>query len=257
MDIVIIEDEDLAAESLEKLLLKSNHNINIKKRLESVSQSIAWFKENTCDLILSDIHLGDGESFEIFDTLKISTPIIFTTAFDQYAIQSFQFFAIDYLLKPYDKNKLNRAIEKYINYNVTNTNNDFSQLENLIFQLNSQKNPESNQERFLVSRGEKLISITSNEIAYFMAENKSLFLYTTTGESYLYDDTILSLEQKLSKKDFFKINRKFIVRHNAIKNIIKYSQSRLKIELQPSPDINDFILISAKNINAFKDWLNN
>ncbi|GGF72302.1 two component transcriptional regulator, LytTR family [Wenyingzhuangia marina] len=256
MDIVIIEDEDLAAESLEKLLLKSEHKINIKKRLESVAQSIAWFKENTCDLIFSDIHLGDGESFEIFETLKITTPIIFTTAFDQYAIQSFQFFAIDYLLKPYDKVKLNNAIEKYVK-SSSNAVNDFSQLEDLISKLNTSSEQKTEQERFLVTRGEKLISITSNEIAYFMAENKTLFLFTTNGDSYLYDDTISNLEHKLSKKDFFKINRKYIVRHNAIKNIIKYSQNRLKVELQPSPSTNDFILISSKNINTFKDWLNN
>jgi len=111
MDIVIIEDEDLAAGSLEKLLLKSDYDLKIKKRLASVAQSIKWFRNNTCDLIISDIHLGDGESFEIFEVLKINIPIIFTTAFDQYAIQSFQFYAIDYLLKPYDKTKLNNSCD--------------------------------------------------------------------------------------------------------------------------------------------------
>ena len=256
MDIVIIEDEDLAAASLENLLLKSTYSISIKKRLESVAQSIAWFKNNTCDLILSDIHLGDGESFEIFETLEIKIPIIFTTAFDQYAIQSFQFFAVDYLLKPYDKNKLNTALEKYTNYTATpvNSSND---LENLLSHFKKSKETKVAQERFLVSRGEKLISITASEIAYFMAENKSLFLFTTKGDSFLYDDTILNLDLKLSKKDFFKINRKFIVRHTAIKTIVKYSQNRLKIELEPSSKGNDFILISSKNVRPFKEWLNN
>ena len=256
MDIVIIEDEDLAAASLENLLLKSTYSISIKKRLESVAQSIAWFKNNTCDLILSDIHLGDGESFEIFETLEIKIPIIFTTAFDQYAIQSFQFFAIDYLLKPYDKNKLNTALEKYTNYTATPVNNS-NDLENLLSHFKKSKETKVAQERFLVSRGEKLISITASEIAYFMAENKSLFLFTTKGDSFLYDDTILNLDLKLSKKDFFKINRKFIVRHTAIKTIVKYSQNRLKIELEPSSNEKDFILISAKNVRPFKEWLNN
>ncbi|AUC84962.1 DNA-binding response regulator [Polaribacter sp. ALD11] len=256
MDIVIIEDEDLAAESLEKLLRKSDYPIHIKKRLESVAQSIEWFKENSCDLILSDIHLGDGESFEIFEDLKVNIPIIFTTAFDQYAIQSFQFFAIDYLLKPYDKNKLNKALQKYTNYTATPVN-DYSDLENLLSHLKSSGDSKVEQERFLVSRGEKLISIRASEIAYFMAENKSLFLFTTKGDSYLYDDTILNLDLKLSKKDFFKINRKFIVRHSAIKTIVKYSQNRLKIALEPSSKVNDFILISSKNVRNFKEWLNN
>ncbi|AUC23623.1 DNA-binding response regulator [Polaribacter sejongensis] len=256
MDIVIIEDEDLAAASLENLLLKSTYSINIKKRLESVAQSIEWFKNNSCDLILSDIHLGDGESFEIFEALKINVPIIFTTAFDQYAIQSFQFFAIDYLLKPYDKHKLNAALEKYKNYSAAPVNNS-NDLESLLSHFKKSKETKVVQERFLVSRGEKLISISADEIAYFMAENKSLFLYTIKGDSFLYDDTILNLDLKLSKKDFFKINRKFIVRHTAIKTIVKYSQNRLKIELEPSSKGNDFILISSKNVSPFKEWLNN
>ena len=256
MDIVIIEDEDLAAASLENLLLKSTYSINIKKRLESVAQSIEWFKNNSCDLILSDIHLGDGESFEIFEALKINVPIIFTTAFDQYAIQSFQFFAIDYLLKPYDKHKLNAALEKYKNYSAAPVNNS-NDLESLLSHFKKSKETKVVQERFLVSRGEKLISISADEIAYFMAENKSLFLYTIKGDSFLYDDTILNLDLKLSKKDFFKINRKFIVRHTAIKTIVKYSQNRLKIELEPSSKGNDFILISSKNVRPFKEWLNN
>lgn len=256
MDIVIIEDEDLAAASLENLLLKSNFKINIKKRLESVEQSIDWFKKNTCDLILSDIHLGDGESFEIFESLKIKTPIIFTTAFDKYAIQSFQFFAIDYLLKPYDKEKLNIAIEKYIGVNSEN-DTDSTKLEELILQMNTQKNTKENKTRFLVSRGKELISIKSEDIAYFMAQDKYLFLYTKDGESYLYEDTISDLEDKLSNKNFFKINRKYIVSDSAIKSIIKYSKNRIKIEIEPASNSEELILVSSKNITAFKNWLNN
>jgi len=134
---------------------------------------------------------------------------------------------------------------------------DYSQLENMLSLLKRTAQDKSDKERFLVSKGEKLLSITSNNIAYFMAENKSLFLFTIKGECYLYDDTILGLELKLSKKDFFKINRKFLIRHNAIKTIVKYSQNRLKIELTPTPKIKEFILISSKNMRLFKDWLNN
>lgn len=256
MEIVIIEDEDLAAESLGNLLLKTRSDVIVKKRLESVKQAIAWFKEHTCDLIFSDIHLGDGESFEIFDALKITTPIIFTTAFDHYAIQTFQFFAIDYLLKPYDKNKLNTAIEKYLTYTTT-PEKDYSELQDLIIKLRGESQAVSKQARFLVSKGEALVSVSSEDVAYFMAENKSLFLFTRTGELFLYDDTISNLELKLSQKEFFKINRKFIVKHNAIKSIVKYGQSRLKITLQPMSTTKEPILISSKNVKAFKDWLNN
>ena len=256
MNIVIIEDEDLAAESLEKLLLESRHNIVVKKRLESVAEALEWFKKNSCDLIFSDIHLGDGESFEIFEALEIKIPIVFTTAFDQYAIQSFQFFAIDYLLKPYDMDKLNIAIEKYFDYNAPNPV-EISKIESFLLQLKSKEKNENIQERFLVSRGELLISIKSDEIAYFMAQDKYLFLFTNTGDSYLYEDTISNIELKLCKKDFFKINRKFIVSHNAIKQILKYSQNRLKLELQPVPNFSELILVSSKSTKDFKNWLNN
>ncbi|WP_434037202.1 LytR/AlgR family response regulator transcription factor [Formosa sp. 4Alg 33] len=255
MDIVIIEDEDLAANSLESMLLKMEYPITIKKRLESVEQSLNWFKTNTCDLILSDIHLGDGESFEIFETLEIKIPIIFTTAFDQYAIQSFQFFAIDYILKPYDKVRLENAIKKHINFNE-NTVVDYSQLDKFLTQLKAGNEKKEEQGRFLVTKGETLLSIESEEIAYFMAENKSLFIFTTAGDSYLYDDTISNLEHKLSEKHFFKINRKYIISHLAIKTIVKYSQNRLKIELQTPVNANDLIFVSSNRINAFKDWLN-
>ena len=255
MDIVIIEDEDLAAASLEKLLLKSEHTIKIIKRLESVAQSVEWFKNNTCDLILSDIHLGDGESFEIFELLQIKTPIIFTTAFDKYAIQSFQYFAIDYLLKPYDKEKLDAALEKYIGFS-NNGNEANGKLEELLLQMNSRSEIKVDKQRFLVSRGKQLISIKSKDIAYFMAQDKYLFLFTINDESYLYEDTISDLEDKLSDKDFFKINRKYIVRHNAIKSIIKYSKNRIKLELNSSSNSDELILVSSKNNVAFKNWLN-
>lgn len=257
MKVVIIEDEDLAAESLESLLLKSKYEITIVARLENIKQAKEWFTSNSCDLIFSDISLGDGESFEIFNALNIQIPIIFTTAFDHFAVQSFQFFAIDYLLKPYNKQKLDKALEKYINF--VGSKKDSDHVENLLERLKTTlpdlQTPQI-QNRFLVSQGEELISIKSEEIAYFMAENKSLFLFTRDNQVYLYDSTILNLEDKLAPKEFFKINRKFIISHNAIKSIVKYSQNRLKIELSPSPGSGGPILISSMTINAFKEWLN-
>ncbi|XRE42640.1 Two-component transcriptional response regulator, LuxR family [Tenacibaculum discolor] len=255
LDVVIIEDEDLAASSLENLLLKSPYPISVKKRLESVEDSILWLQKNTCDLILSDIHLGDGYSFEIFESLKTSIPIIFTTAFDEYAIKSFQFFAIDYLLKPYSEELLNKAIEKYINLheNKGYTN----KLEQLLLQMNSRIQHQKEKERFLVSKGSLSISIQREDVAYFMAQGKYLFLFTFDSESYLYDGTISSLEEELSEKYFFKINRKYIIQHSAIKNISKYSNNRIKIDLQPSLQVEEMLLVSAQRIKDFKNWLDN
>lgn len=255
MQVVIIEDEDLAATSLERLLLKNPHQISVKKRLESVEESINWLKNNTCDLIFSDIHLGDGESFEIFETLQTKTPIIFTTAFDKYAIKAFQFYAIDYLLKPYDKENLNIALKKYVNFNKKTTNYS-GKLENLLQQISNDKKEKRKRERFLVTKGNQLISLKINEIAYFMAQGKHLFLCTNKGESYLYPDTISNLEEDLPAKDFFKINRKYIVHHNAIKNIVKYGKNRIKIELHSSQNPKELIFISTNRNNDFKAWLN-
>ena len=256
MEVVIIEDEDLAAVSLENLLLKSDFNIKIKARLESVEESLAWFKTNSCDLIFSDIHLGDGESLEVFESLNIKTPIIFTTAFDQYAIQSFRFFAIDYLLKPYNKEKLTLAIQKYLDTKPPMESTEIKTISEGLSQ-DLKKEDLVYKERFLVSRGKQLISVNSREVACFMAQDKYLFLYTNNGESYLYDDTISNLTDKLSKKHFFKINRKFIVRHDAIKNIVMYSKNRIKIELHEAALNEALILVSSKNNSEFKKWLNN
>ncbi|RKF04659.1 LytTR family two component transcriptional regulator [Tenacibaculum lutimaris] len=255
LDVVIIEDEDLAASSLENLLLKSPYSISVKKRLESVEDSIVWLQNNTCDLILSDIHLGDGYSFEIFEKLKTSTPIIFTTAFDEYAIKSFQFFAIDYLLKPYSEEALQKAIEKYVGLNEDKGYSD--KLEQLLLQMSSKINDQKEKERFLVSKGNLSISIKREDVAYFMAQGKYLFLFTFDNESYLYDGTISSLEEELSEKYFFKINRKYIIQHSAIKNISKYSNNRIKIDLQSDLNVEEILLVSAQRIKDFKNWLDN
>ncbi|CAM1339389.1 LytR/AlgR family response regulator transcription factor [Tenacibaculum aestuarii] len=255
LDVVIIEDEDLAASSLENLLLNSPYSISVKKRLESVEDSVVWLQNNTCDLILSDIHLGDGYSFEIFEKLKISTPIIFTTAFDEYAIKSFQFFAIDYLLKPYSEEALLKAIEKYVGLKEEKGYGD--KLEQLLLQMSSKINDQKEKERFLVSKGNLSISIKREDVAYFMAQGKYLFLFTFDNESYLYDGTISSLEEELSEKDFFKINRKYIIQHSAIKNISKYSNNRIKIDLQPGLNVEEMLLVSAQRIKEFKSWLDN
>ncbi|MDO5981385.1 LytR/AlgR family response regulator transcription factor [Flavivirga spongiicola] len=254
MKVVIIEDEELAATSLEKLLLKSTYNIDVIAHLESVEEATEWLANNKCDIIFSDIHLGDGESFEIFENLQITVPIIFTTAFDRYAIKSFKYFAIDYLLKPYDAQKLDQAIKKY--KDVVSLPEIYQQkMTNLFLEMNSIKKTAETQERFLINNGKQLISIESKEISFFRAQGKHLFLHDVNGDNYLYSDTILGLEQKLSHRDFFKVNRNYIIKHSAIKNIYEYSNNRLKIELHFALDKNEIILVSAKVKKKFKAWL--
>ncbi|RJE70642.1 LytTR family DNA-binding domain-containing protein [Reichenbachiella sp. MSK19-1] len=254
MKVVIIEDEDLASEFLEKLLLKSPYDLEVIAILDSKMQAFEWFQYNSCDLIFSDIHLGDGMSFEIFDSLDIKTPIIFTTAFDKYAIQSFEYFAIDYLLKPYNREKLNSALEKYTGLNATGSEQG-DKIEMLLKEFKGQA-PKKSQERFLVTRGDQLISLKSSDIGCFMADDKYLYLYTKEGDSYLYEDTISNLALKLDPEDFFKVNRKYIVSHAAIKTLSKFSKNRINVELGIGALSEELILVSAKNVGAFKNWLN-
>ena len=254
MNVVIIEDEDLAAVSLVNLLTECSFEITVVKRLESVQESILWLKENTCDLIFSDIHLGDGESFEIFRTLDCKIPIVFTTAYDKYAVTSFEFFAIDYLLKPYNIEKVEKALEKFSVLKPVSKGEYAIQIEALLAKMKPVEQVEK--ERFLVSKGNLFVSIQQEDIAFFMAQGKNLFLYTNKGESYLYNDTISNLETKLSTKYFFKINRKFIIQHKAIQNISKYGGNRIKVELAPNPPAEESILVSTQKTNEFKDWLN-
>ena len=243
MNAIIIEDEYLSASELEHILNEIDPNINIIAKLESVNESINWLKKNTTDLIFMDIHLGDGESFDIFEQVKITTPVIFITAFDEYALKAFKHQGIEYILKPFDKKELQQALAKYKNLTATET-------------VPTTHPTESYQERFLVTVGTKMKSILANEIAYFMADGKYLMLYTKDGQNYILDQTISGIEAKLNPSHFFKINRKFIISFTAINEMIKYSNSRIKIILNPNPPKDIEAIVSAEHIQDFKQWLN-
>ncbi len=255
MQVVIIEDEELGAEFLVQLLNKSPFEIEVLSVLDSKKEAIEWFKVNTCDLIFSDIHLGDGRSFEVFDSLKIKIPIIFTTAYDQYAIQSFDYYAVDYLLKPYNYEKLNAALEKYTTLGIS-VKQQTDNIEKLLTKWEERQVNRKRQERFLVGKGDQFISLNIDDIACFMADGKYLYLFNNLGECFLYDDTITNLEETLSTRKFFRVNRKYIINHAAIKSISKYSGSRVSVILNIPALSEESIIVSSKNVNAFKEWLN-
>lgn len=247
MRVVIIEDERLAAEKLAALLEQVKPGIQIAARLESVEESIEWFHLNPSpDLIFMDIQLDDGISFEIFDAVKIDVPVIFTTAFDQYAIRAFKVNSIDYLLKPVDKEALKGAIEKYIKIHAT-VNVD-ERLTRVIDQLGT-----TWKTRFFVKVGNRFQSVPVGEVIAFFVEERCTFLRTSGGKNYALD---YSLEQLMGKVDpslFFRINRSFLVNINAISEILSYSTTRLKLKLQNFSD--DRMIVSRDKAAEFKQWL--
>ncbi len=253
MKVAIVEDELLAATYLKSLLEKQSY-ISIKEIvvLRSVQQSLNFFKDQNVDLIFMDIHLGDGNSFEIFEQLTITAPIIFITAYDTYALKVFKQFTIDYILKPFEEADLHQALKKFsslaLKLENTHTLDSLAAINNLT--------DSGIKNRFLVTHGYKLKSIISNDVAYFEGSGKHLFLYTRDGNSYIYNDTIKDIIEKLDETKFFKVNRKFIVHIDSIREIIKHSSQKIELLLTPPPVSNSPILVSKSQINELKNWLN-
>ena len=243
MNAIIIEDEYLAAAELERLLGEVAPEITILTKLDSVSESVKWLKKNKADVIFMDIHLGDGQSFDIFEQVEITVPVIFITAYDEYALKAFKYQGIDYILKPFDKEELQQALNKLESLSPTNTPFPVASL--TVYQ-----------ERFLVTVGTKMKSVTVGDVAYFMADGKYLVLFTRDGQNYILDQTISGIETKLNPAQFFKINRKFIISYNSIKEMVKYSNSRIKIVLTPAPPTGIEAIVSSERIQEFKQWLN-
>ena len=255
MKVVIIEDEYPAAERLEKLLHRTDQAIKVVAILDSVEASVRWLQHNTSpDLILSDIQLSDGLSFEIYEQVLIQSPIIFTTSYDEYAIRAFKLKSIDYLLKPIKYEELAQAIRKYQTFrNEFSGNDQAARLEQLLDNLSGTER--AYKKRFLVKKQEQLIPVTDEEIAYFHTEHELVYLTTRTNKKYVVDYTLEQIESRLNPAQFFRINRQFILNISAIQQIHTYFSSRLKLQIHPSSD--DEILVSKGKVKPFKAWLEN
>ena len=249
MRVLIIEDEKPSARRLQRML--NSLNIKAETLLHSVEESIAWFNENEHpDLIFLDIQLSDGLSFEIFESVDIKSAVIFTTAYDEYALQAFKLNSIDYLLKPIDEADLEKAISKYkertpIKQSVTL---DFNDIKNLLV------NPieRSYKKRFSVKVGQHLKLINIEDIECFYSENKGTYAFSD-GRNYLLDTTLEQLESELEPQLFFRISRKFYVNINAIKDMIHYTNSRLQIKLNTFNE--QEVIVARERVKDFKDWL--
>ncbi|SFA70283.1 two component transcriptional regulator, LytTR family [Flavobacterium swingsii] len=248
---IIIEDEKPAARLLQRKLEKLNIRVDVM--LHSVEESIAWFSNNAHpDLIFLDIQLSDGLSFEIFEKIDIKSAIIFTTAYDEYALKAFKLNSIDYLLKPIDEDELEVAVTKFkSNFPKPETNLqlDFEQIKKM-FQNPFDKNHKT---RFTVKIGQQLKVILIEEIECFFSENKGTYIHTLDNRNYLIDSTLEVLEQDLDPKNFFRISRKFIVPLKSIKEILLYSNSRLKIILPTYKE--EEVVVSREKVQEFKTWI--
>jgi DNA-binding LytR/AlgR family response regulator len=253
MKIAIIEDEYLASSYL-KSILEQQDILQVTEitLLKSVKEAVAFFTQNSVDLSFMDIHLGDGKSLEIFEKVTVSCPVIFITAYDSYAISVFKHFTIDYLLKPFEEQELLEALIKF--KKIKDRFNSDTTLQSLV----ALENPETSkiQRHFLVNHGYKLISVNETEITYFAASGKHLFIYVKSGSSYLYNNTLTDIINNLDPFIFFKINRKYIVNRNSIKEVVKHSTQKIELILTVPAVENDPIILSKKEINNFKNWLN-
>ncbi len=243
MKVVIIEDEKPAARLLKRKV--ENLNCTVIAVLSSVNESIEWFLSNEHpDLVLVDIQLSDGLSFEIFEQVEIKSSVIFTTAYDEYALKAFKLNSIDYLLKPIDENELKAAIEKFLS--IQNKTVFNHQSLNNIYNSNFKK-------RFVVKTGNIIKIIDVNDIECFYSAFKSSFLTTIENRSFSLDDSLESIEKEVSTDDFFRVNRQFLINLKAIKEISIYSNSRLKISLNNYRD--DEIIVSRERVQTFKEWI--
>ncbi|EKT3956833.1 response regulator transcription factor [Flavobacterium psychrophilum] len=252
MKTIIIEDEKPAARLLQRKLDKLGVKVDVM--LHSVEEAIAWFSNNKHpDLIFLDIQLSDGLSFEIFEKVTIKSAIIFTTAYDEYALKAFKLNSIDYLLKPIDDDELSIAIFKFRNqFQKTENipvNLDFEAIKKM-FQNPFDKNFKT---RFIVKIGQQLKIILIEEIECFFSENKGTYIHTFDNRNYLIDLTLEVLEQDLDPENFFRISRKFIVPLKSVKEIILYSNSRLKIVLPTYKE--EEVVVSREKVQEFKSWI--
>ena len=249
MTCVIIEDEKPAAEKLLTLLAVSNQPVFVEAVLGSVSEAIDWLQQHPApELIFMDIELSDGLSFKIFEEMNVECPVIFTTAYDEYWQEAFEYNSIDYLLKPIKPEKLEAAIKKYQKLKQHFTGS-YKALANW-----SPATPQSGyKKRFLVKRGTDYISIKTEEVAYFYATHKLVCMVDSGGQKFIMDQSLAEIETQVDPAVFYRVNRKYLVNMSAIKRIKAYPKSKLLLEVAPL--VTEEIIISQENAAAFKQWM--
>lgn len=256
MNVVVIEDERLTAKRLVSLIKKYDASIKVVVEIPSVTEAISWFETHpvsSVDLMFMDIHLEDGDSFQIISKLNLQTPIIFTTAFDEYMIRAFKVNSIDYLLKPINYEELAAALDKF---RLLRARNEASpspvDIAALIRQLSQQNSPQF-KDRFMITVGTKIRSVKTETIAYFYLEEKTVLLVTNDGTTLPVDYSLDKLMHVVDPKKFFRVSRQFVVSLNSIQMIHTLSAGKLKLDLVPRSKHEVFV--SGDRVSAFKEWL--
>jgi DNA-binding LytR/AlgR family response regulator len=251
MKILIIEDEQPAAKRLSRLLQEHCPQGEILEMIDSVESAVKWLRNfPDPDLIFLDIQLADGLSFDIFSQVEVKSPVIFTTAFDQYSLRAFKVNSVDYLLKPIDPADLRAALEKFDRFFQKQAVYDRSGIEKMLQAVLQQQ---EYKERFLVKTGQYLTYVPVSEVAYFYSEDGIAFAQCHHGKKHIIEYTLDQLEDMLNPRDFFRINRQVIIRPEAIQKIATWFNSRLKLEINPANEVN--LVVSRERVLDFKQWL--
>ncbi len=251
MNILVIEDEEQAGKRLIRQVQTVLGDVFFHGPIESVSEAKNWIRSNPSpDLVFLDIHLADGLSFEIFEEVELDAPIIFTTAYDQYAIRAFKLNSVDYLLKPIEKHQLEMAIAKFEKSQSAGPAASMGAKWHGILQSDYQNRFK---QRFVSRIGDKISVVETSLVEFVYSENKGTYLRTTSGKSYLVDFSLEEVENLLDPDEFFRVSRKYIIRYEAIDQITAYSNSRIKLTLKDWEDQD--IVLSRDKTRAFKDWL--
>jgi|SRR5690242_6494394 len=250
MRILIVEDEILLAKELRKLLVSIEPSAEICGTTQSVEETVYWLKQNKQpDLVMMDIELADGQSFDIFKQVHLEAPVIFTTAYDEFAIKAFKVNSIDYLLKPIKESELRSAIEKF---KKTKEHPPISIME-LMKKIEQLGNKRGYRSRFLIKLGQKMVSIDISDVAYIYSENKCTFIRTHQNQKFIIDLTLDELEKELAPQQFFRANRQYILSGKSVVSIHSWFNQKLKAEVNPPTE--EHIIISRDKANAFKAWM--
>jgi len=257
MKVLIIEDEDLAVKKLQKTLASVDDSAEVVGVTDSINASVKWLQSNpTPDLILMDIELADGQSFEIFERTEVKSTVIFTTSYDEFALKAFKVNSVDYLLKPIQKEDLQSALDKFgkmrAMYNNAGSMTVLN-VENLVKELQQKLQPKEYRKRFLVKLGQKLISIETDDIAYFYSDGRLNFFKTKDNKRFVVDYTMDELEEMLDPEKYFRISRSFFVSIESIEKIDDYFGNRLILQLTPVVDKES--LVSREKVTEFKKWM--
>lgn len=252
MNILIVEDEELAQRKLQKTLGAVDASAKVVGITDSIQSTVGWLQNNpTVDLILMDIELADGQSFEVFNLVEVKAPVIFTTSYDEYALKAFKVNSVDYLLKPVQSEDLQVALDKY--KKLAAARGGDVNIDSLVKQIQQQMQPREFRKRFLVKLAQKLVSVEVNEIAYFYSDGRLNFFKTTDNKKFVVDYTMDELEEMLDPDRFFRISRSFFVAIEAIEKMEDYFGNRLILSLKPSTEKE--ALVSREKVGEFKKWM--